>query len=607
MTQLFELSAASTATAQLIPLVEVGIDEKIYNAKLAIKVSVQLGHIPVVACSFGKDSSVTLALTLQAMQELKAQGFKCPTLHVMHSNTLLENPEIDQYTRAQIKALKAYGESSDIPIKVWVASPGLSNNYLVNIIGGRTIATFPDNDRKCQQMMKKAPLERCKRQIKAFVRARHSKYWSTRLLTIIGNRKSESKARSASMADRGESAAHPVNISSDAAKTEWTLSPIADFTEMDVFTLIGMVRSGRFQTYSDFEALTDIYRDINNGECMVNLHLSGQKQGRTACGARTGCWICLAVQDDRSMENMLMEESGRFSYLRPLNDFRNWIKARHYDPRARNWLARQVHPERGTVKIAANAYSPQHCLDLLRFALTIQREEELEADRLGIEPRFILLTEKEILAIDLLFGRYGYTPPLTALQTYYDIYHKGMRYPIPDTVPSFEKVDMTLSAEVPFADEEYDHLFCGLRNSMLATTEAEELVSINGQYYTATLTDNEYTIYDESVEFLFGLDLEYALKNYGPKTTRTPSASVHYILGMGYAALFKGSQREWDRMLRMSNQIYRHGIQDILNDPVALISHLAKLPLTEASAKLRAQRGPDDEGTQDTAQMSLFG
>jgi len=37
------------------------------------------------------------------------------------------------------------------------------------------------------------------------------------------------------------------------------------------------------------------------------------------------------------------------------------LKARHYDPKARNWLARSINEETGTIKIAANANSPELC------------------------------------------------------------------------------------------------------------------------------------------------------------------------------------------------------------------------------------------------------
>jgi len=47
---------------------------------------------------------------------------------------------------------------------------------------------------------------------------------------------------------------------------QWTLSPIAEFTQDDIFETIGMVTSGQIKTYSDFVALTQVYRDSAAGE-----------------------------------------------------------------------------------------------------------------------------------------------------------------------------------------------------------------------------------------------------------------------------------------------------------------------------------------------------
>lgn len=46
-------------------------------------------------------------------------------------------------------------KSAGIETRVWVASPNLSNDYLVGLLSGRTIMSVGNNT-KCQQMMKKS-------------------------------------------------------------------------------------------------------------------------------------------------------------------------------------------------------------------------------------------------------------------------------------------------------------------------------------------------------------------------------------------------------------------------------------------------------------------
>ncbi|ELC0893193.1 phosphoadenosine phosphosulfate reductase family protein, partial [Pseudomonas aeruginosa] len=147
----------------LLQVVDLTFDEKVKAAVEAIKQQVREGRRLVVAWSGGKDSSVTLNLAFTALRDLIAEGHSVPALHVIHSNTGLENPVIEIYNKGQIRAIKAYAKTAGIETRVWVASPNLSNDYLVGLLSGRTIMSVGNNT-KCQQMMKKSALDRIKRQ-----------------------------------------------------------------------------------------------------------------------------------------------------------------------------------------------------------------------------------------------------------------------------------------------------------------------------------------------------------------------------------------------------------------------------------------------------------
>ncbi|OEC63835.1 hypothetical protein A7D21_28560 [Pseudomonas sp. AP19] len=67
----------------------VSYEQKVRSAIHAIKQQVIDGSHLSVAWSGGKDSSVTLNLAFSALAELKAEGLSIPTLHVVHSNTLV--------------------------------------------------------------------------------------------------------------------------------------------------------------------------------------------------------------------------------------------------------------------------------------------------------------------------------------------------------------------------------------------------------------------------------------------------------------------------------------------------------------------------------------
>lgn len=139
-----------------------------------------------------------------------------PTLHVLHSDTKLENVVVHAYNQSQIVALRAFAASSGIAIKVWVASPSLSNDYLVSLIGGRTIASVGSNT-KCSNMMKVAPLARAKKDVLRWIAEKEGiKKKQIRAVSLIGTRFDESAARNQKMSERGESATEAVALNTAA-------------------------------------------------------------------------------------------------------------------------------------------------------------------------------------------------------------------------------------------------------------------------------------------------------------------------------------------------------------------------------------------------------
>ncbi|WGK63460.1 phosphoadenosine phosphosulfate reductase family protein (plasmid) [Halopseudomonas sp. SMJS2] len=596
-------SIASEQAVLFVPVKQIDVPPDPSKAQLSVKVRIAVdaikselrqGYHPLVSCSFGKDSSVTLSLTLLAILELKLEGFNVPTLHVLHSDTKLENVVVHAYNQSQIRSLRAFADSSGIDIKVWVTSPTLSNDYLVSIIGGRTIASVGSNT-KCSSMMKVAPLSRQKKAVMKWIAEKEGiSQKQVRALSLIGTRLEESTARGQKMTDRGESATQAVRLNTSAR--EYVLSVVANFTTMDIFEYIGWVRSGKISTYSDFDQLVEIYRDLNNGDCMVTAYLANKEAARPPCSARTGCWICTRVSRDESAENMLNAEDGSFAWTKPLNDLRNFIRAYHFNPQTRNWLGRSVNTETGTVSIAPNSYSPQMCLALLQMVLSIQAKEFKSAWREGREPRFELLTIQQIIGIDLLWGRYGYQRPFTAIRQWIEIMEQGKRYSIPsiEDLPTFTEHDVSFRGEAPFGDEHFFGTFSGLRNVEHATADCESTkILSDGTYVTDANVGDIFEVDEEGAELFWSFERDNALERIS--LNDAPAAVVHYFLGLGTVTLFKGSHGDVNRMLRMSNQIHRSGLRPHLHDPKKLMEILGA---TEAK--------PANTGRANIKQMSIF-
>jgi hypothetical protein len=144
------------------------------------------------------------------------------------------------------------------------------------------------------------------------------------------------------------------------------------------------------------------------GACSLAA-FKGSDSADSSCGggdqtARFGCYMCLRVARDSSLEN-LANHDLQYSYLKPLNNFRNYIQDTHYDPSKRNWVSRTIDKD-GQITISPNAYSPQHCEDLLRLAVSVDVQEEREAAKENISPRFTIITRERLVAIELYWQRY---------------------------------------------------------------------------------------------------------------------------------------------------------------------------------------------------------
>lgn len=559
------------STREVATLADRPLEAKLRDAIEAVKRQIGFGRHLTVAWSGGKDSSVTLAITLQAMRGLVSEGRQVPTLHVVHADTLMENPVVVAYNQRQIRQIKRYAKEKAIPLRVWIASPGLSNDYLVSVIGGRSIISVGGST-KCQQMTKAYPLDRLKRKVRRHIAAEDGvKPGEVEIVSLIGTRFDESAARKRAMESRAESAIEAVDAMGDG---QLVLSPIAHFSQMDVFEFIGHVRSERIECYDSWDELVELYKNMNGGDCMVVAYLAGREQENTPCNARTGCWTCARVARDTSAESLIATEGGKFAWMKPLNDFRQFMIDHHFNPSARAWLARNVGQD-GYIDVVPNAYSPEHCRKMLEIALSIQANEEDEARRLRIQPRFTLLTLKQVMAIELNWGRYGYQEPWTAMRIWKDVYQNGKRFQIPDRPQSvFTSKDVAFKARVPFADSQYNDLFSGLRNVDAAAADCEDLTLTNdGRYVTRCVVGGEYDIDDEGLELFMMFELDRVLQS--SRLNSTPSAAIHYLQGLGTVQLYKGSHRDWDRMLRVSNQLYRHGLGPILNDPHAIVERLS--------------------------------
>lgn len=265
----------------------------------------------VVAFSGGKDSTCALQLVYEMLVSLQPNQRR--QTYAIASNTLVEAPHIDKFLKEVIHSINSHAKKNNIPFEILQVRPTRKDEFWVNLIG----KGYPSPTRTfrwCTDRLKITPA-------KAEVAKITQKYGSA--LLILGSRKAESSNRKKSIEKRilneeGYSQHH------DFPDT-LTFSPIAEWSTDEVWAYLSTHKPLWDKDHSE---LFSLYTKASGEECQFITNLSQSSCG----GSRFGCWVCTVVSEDKSMQGFI--ESGQEN-LKPLNEFRNYIKDLREDCNAR--------------------------------------------------------------------------------------------------------------------------------------------------------------------------------------------------------------------------------------------------------------------------------
>jgi len=365
-----------------------------------------------VAWSGGKDSSAVLVLALAALRRARLRSDAVAPLLVLNGDTEIENPAVRAVADDQLEELRAWAEREGLPLRVEVYRPALNATWAVKVVGGMALPRYAGaGTRDCSVDWKVEPAARALRRLLPEMRGDAARALSgeagalpgvrpadlpevaARLaatrhpLVLLGSRFEESADRARSMAAHGQEAAAVSEMRDPATGrvVSRTLSPIADWAEEDVWELLG--HSGTdagvpwgwdvWMPAAGFGETVRLYRDAAGGACVVVP--GAGRPGRTACGARTGCWNCQAVGEDRSLNEMLKEP--RHVHLARLAEIRDFVAAIRHDWGRRSWLGRRLDPATGALRIGPNNFSDETLETLALSAMSADRAEAERAAR----------------------------------------------------------------------------------------------------------------------------------------------------------------------------------------------------------------------------------
>lgn len=405
--------------------------DKIARATQAIRRIFEAGRPGAIGWSAGKDSTVLASLVLTTAIEFRAAKGELPPIIITHSNTGIENPAYQQVVDAERRRMQAFIERHRLPARIDIAGPLLNDSWAVAHLSGRALPTFArSSHRRCSIDFKVKPQARQRAAALAELGAIGEP------VLMVGTRFGESASRARRMRDRGESDIEPqvTEFRSESTgrvlRREWHLSPIAWWDETDVWTYLNMLFEGEIESYTDTAAIREAYRAGGGNQC-VALADESLSANAKACGARFGCALCTAVGRDKSLEAMI-EDDRAYAYLRRLNHLQRHIVQTQGDNSRRNWLGRTIDSE-GFIVIQPDTYSAAMTRELLAYCLSIQQDERESAAELGIAPRFELVSERQLIAIDAIWSLQAYQPrPFEALAIWDRIVNGGERHYPPE-------------------------------------------------------------------------------------------------------------------------------------------------------------------------------
>lgn len=583
-----------------LPVVQPGPLARAARAISTLKGLIREGRPLAVSWSGGKDSSAALNLVIVAAAESKAEGIAVPPIIVTHGDTGIENPEIVIYARSELKKVEAFAAVHGLDVRTHIAKPSLSQSWAFRTIGQGKLPTFPGDFRECSVEFKIKPQARLLKQV---MRELAESTGGVAPVVIIGTRFSESAGREARMQERGERAD---GVWQGSFGFDY-LSPIADWTISDVWEYLGLAADlaillgdphqwhslrplygtdQQWCAYSNFQETVRIYAAATGNACgVVGDKMEESVKRAEACGARFGCTICTAVGRDRSLETMIASDE-RYSYMAGLNRLQRWLLATRWDWSRRSWLGRTVN-EHGYQRIQPDTYSPEMVEEIFLYCLTLDVEEVEAAERLGIEPRFQILSPEMIVAIDAEWSRYGLHRPFHALKLFLDVM-RGARYPVPE----MEEVPRTRrpAARYVYVGRDWDEgnlwQFTGLRSiwEMFEGCPAFRTTTLkNGLTVLDVHTSDQFEVDPEGAWLVLCLEAERLVREYHDDPLEGPTKAYQTYLALGTISLNPRQRQLTDTILRRTSYRARHG----LAGPGVDIDALLGRSISEAEMKRR--------------------
>ncbi len=349
------------------------LNQKIATVKSRLKEEFLADTRPwVVTFSGGKDSTTVLHLVIEMLLEMREEGEKqSKKVYIVSSDTGVEMPLIEDYVGNKLDQIEKFSKKENLNISVNLLKPKVTDSFWTLLLG-KGYPSPNQTFRWCTDRMKIRPAT-------YFLKSLSDNNVS--ILMLLGVRSDESASRAASIEKR-EDNHRDFSIHPDIPNA-FVYSPIKDWTNGEVWTFLSN-KTAPWGKHDDMMTLYD--KGSGEGDCNIALNPESQSCGKT----RFGCWTCTVVSQDKSMANMLMNESDQ--WMRPLHDFRNLLD-KYRDPTKLGKEKRQ--PRRRNGQKSIGPFKLQTRKELLEKLL--QTEQNLKKELTGKT----LISDDEIVQVQI--------------------------------------------------------------------------------------------------------------------------------------------------------------------------------------------------------------
>ena len=267
----------------------------------------------VIGYSGGKDSTAALQLVWLSLRELPKEKLN-KTVHIINTDTLVESPVVAKWAHNSLLKMEETAKREELPFVTHRLTPKVENTFWVNLLGKGY--PFPRKKfRWCTSRMKILP-------VNDFIKEKIAQYGE--IILVLGTRKSESANRAKTMAYYEKLRVRELLSPNPTLANELVFSPLENWNNNDVWLFLMQYKNP--WGYDNNDLLTMYRGATEDGECPMMV-----EAGLPSCGkSRFGCWVCTMVEQDKSMEAMIANDSEK-EWMTPLLEFRNEIGQERID------------------------------------------------------------------------------------------------------------------------------------------------------------------------------------------------------------------------------------------------------------------------------------